>query len=189
MSSRRKTPTPVAVLGATGTVGQRFIQLLEGHPWFYVAEVMASDQSAGKPYLDALGGRWKLTTPVPGNVTKLRVKGSGDALKSPVLFSSMDASVAGELETQYARAGHLAEGTEARQLRQLAAGHREVAGGRRQDSDPQLGGAANADRPPGRILADPGHVPHLIARPLARAEHDDQPVKAGMPARPHAHHR
>ena len=116
MSSRRaapkgrqngRAPMPVAVLGATGTVGQRFIQLLEGHPWFYVAEVMASDQSAGKPYAEALGGRWKLTGPVPANVAKLRVKGSGDALKSPVLFSSMDASVAGELETQYARAGHL----------------------------------------------------------------------------------
>lgn len=109
-SSKRKAPrgkAPVAVLGATGTVGQRFIQLLEGHPWFYVAEVMASDQSSGKPYLDALAGRWKLTTPLPDNVARLRVKGPGDALKSPVLFSSMDASVAGELETQYARAGHL----------------------------------------------------------------------------------
>jgi len=102
-----RAPTPVAVLGATGTVGQRFIQMLEGHPWFYVAEVMASDQSAGKSYLEALGGRWKLTTRVPDNVSKLRVKGPGDAFKSPVLFSSLDASVAGELEEQCARAGHL----------------------------------------------------------------------------------
>lgn len=102
-----REPIPVAVLGATGTVGQRFIQLLEGHPWFYVAEVLASDASAGKPYLEALGGRWKLSTKIPESVAKLKVKGPGDALKSPVLFSSMDASIAGELEDQYARAGHL----------------------------------------------------------------------------------
>ena len=49
-SRNGRAPSPVAVLGATGTVGQRFIQLLENHPWFYVAEVMASDQSAGKSY-------------------------------------------------------------------------------------------------------------------------------------------
>jgi len=97
----------VAVLGATGTVGQRFIQLLEDHPWFYVAEVLASDQSAGKSYTDALGGRWKLTTRVPAAAAKLKVKGPGDSLKSPILFSSMDASIAGELEEQYARAGHI----------------------------------------------------------------------------------
>ena len=98
---------PVAVLGATGTVGQRFIQLLENHPWFFVAEVLASDQSAGKPYGDAVGSRWKLATRIPDRVAKLRVKAPGDTLKSPVLFSSLDASVAGELEDRYARAGHL----------------------------------------------------------------------------------
>ncbi|HZI89203.1 MAG TPA: aspartate-semialdehyde dehydrogenase [Candidatus Polarisedimenticolia bacterium] len=97
----------MGVLGATGTVGQRFIQLLENHPWFYVAEVMASDQSAGKTYGEAIGTRWKLTTPLPPAVAKLRVKGASDSLKSPILFSSMDASVAGELEDKYARAGHL----------------------------------------------------------------------------------
>ncbi len=98
---------PVAVLGATGTVGQRFIQLLEEHPWFYVAEVMASDQSAGKPYAEAVGARWKLTTRLPETVARLKVRGPGDALKSPILFSALDASVAGELEERYARAGHL----------------------------------------------------------------------------------
>jgi len=103
-SPRRKG---VAVLGATGTVGQRFIQLLEGHPWFEVAEVMASDQSAGKPYADAVGSRWKLSTRIPDAVTRLKVKGPGDPLRSPILFSALDASVAGELEERYARAGHL----------------------------------------------------------------------------------
>jgi len=97
----------VAVLGATGTVGQRFIQLLERHPWFEVAEVMASDQSAGKPYAEAVGPRWKLPTNIPDAVSRLKVKGPGDALRSPILFSALDASVAGELEERHARAGHL----------------------------------------------------------------------------------
>ena len=105
-TSGRK-PLPVAVLGATGTVGQRFIQLLEHHPWFYVAEAMASDQSAGKPYGEAVAGRWKLTTPIPEKVARLKVRGPRDALRSQLLFSALDASVAGELEERYAREGRL----------------------------------------------------------------------------------
>jgi aspartate-semialdehyde dehydrogenase len=97
----------VGILGATGTVGQRFIQLLEDHPWFQVAEVMASDQSAGKPYGEAVGSRWKLPTPIPAGVRALKVKGPRDRLASHLLFSALDASVAGELEEHYARAGHL----------------------------------------------------------------------------------
>ena len=68
-TSRRR---PVAILGATGTVGQRFVQLLEHHPWFEVAEVMASDQSAGKSYAEAIGSRWKLPTSIPASVAKLK---------------------------------------------------------------------------------------------------------------------
>lgn len=98
---------PVAVLGATGTVGQRFIQLLAGHPWFEVVEVMASDQSAGRPYAEAVGGRWKLPTSIPDAVAALRVRGPGEPLRARVLFSALDPSVAGELEERYARAGHM----------------------------------------------------------------------------------
>jgi aspartate-semialdehyde dehydrogenase len=97
----------VAVLGATGTVGQRFLQLLENHPWFEVAEVMASDQSAGKSYEEAVGSRWKLPTAIPAKVSRLRVKGPREKLSSRLLFSALDASVAGEMEEHYARAGHL----------------------------------------------------------------------------------
>ncbi|HLQ67610.1 MAG TPA: aspartate-semialdehyde dehydrogenase [Candidatus Limnocylindrales bacterium] len=97
----------VAILGATGTVGQRFIQLLENHPWFEVVEVMASDQSAGKRYEEAVGSRWKLPTAIPEKVRGLRVKGPRDKVTSRLLFSALDASVAGELEEHYARAGHL----------------------------------------------------------------------------------
>src|SRR6267142_177666 len=79
-TTSRRAPDPrkrmgVAVLGATGTVGQRFLQLLENHPWFEVVEVMASDQSAGKSYEEAVGSRWKLPTAIPRKAGGLRVKG------------------------------------------------------------------------------------------------------------------
>src|SRR5258708_22476814 len=57
---------PVGILGATGTVGQRFIQLLEQHPWFEVAWLGASDRSAGKPYAEAC--KWRLNTPLPERI-------------------------------------------------------------------------------------------------------------------------
>ncbi len=112
MVTRKRTPAttsrkrPVAVLGATGTVGQRFIQLLEHHPWFEVTEVMASDQSAGKSYAEAIGSRWKLPSAIPPAVARLKVKRPGDPLRSRLVFSSLDATVAGEVELHYARAGH-----------------------------------------------------------------------------------
>ena len=88
-------------------MGQRFIQLLSGHPWFEVVEVMASDQSAGRSYAEAVGSRWKLSTAIPDSVAALKVKGPKAPLRSHLLFSSLDASVAGEIEEHYARAGHL----------------------------------------------------------------------------------
>ena len=55
----------VGILGGTGMVGQRFISLLENHPWFEVTAIAASPRSAGKTYEEAVGGRWKMTTPMP----------------------------------------------------------------------------------------------------------------------------
>ena len=63
----------VGILGATGMVGQRFIALLENHPWYEVVTVAASPRSAGKTYEEAVGGRWKMTTPMPEAVKKLVV--------------------------------------------------------------------------------------------------------------------
>ena len=63
----------VGILGATGMVGQRFITLLENHPWFEVVTVAASPRSAGKTYEEAVGGRWKMDTPMPESVKKLVV--------------------------------------------------------------------------------------------------------------------
>lgn len=63
----------VGVLGATGMVGQRFLSLLENHPWYQVTAVAASPRSAGKTYQEAVGGRWKMTAPMPESVKKLIV--------------------------------------------------------------------------------------------------------------------
>lgn len=94
----------VAVLGATGTVGQKFISLLENHPFFEVTEVVASSRSAGKKYKDAVS--WKQDRFIPENVADLVVKTTDDSLDSRILFSGMDAEVAGPAEEEYARRGH-----------------------------------------------------------------------------------
>ena len=60
----------VGILGATGTVGQRFVQLLENHPWFQISELAASEFSAGKPYQDVCN--WKLSSPIPDGIKNLR---------------------------------------------------------------------------------------------------------------------
>ena len=94
----------VAVLGATGTVGQKFISLLENHPFFEVTEVVASSRSAGKKYKDAVS--WKQDRFIPENVADLVVKTTDDSLVCRILFSGMDGEVAGPAEEEYARRGH-----------------------------------------------------------------------------------
>jgi aspartate-semialdehyde dehydrogenase len=94
----------VAILGATGTVGQKFIRLLEHHPLFDVAELVASERSAGKSYAEAAA--WKQDTPVPAAIAGMPVKPLSATLASPLLFSGLDSSVAGEAESAYAAAGH-----------------------------------------------------------------------------------
>ena len=64
----------VGILGATGMVGQRFIQSLEDHPWFEISELAASERSAGKPYEEAVEGRWKLETPIPAKAKSPCIK-------------------------------------------------------------------------------------------------------------------
>src|SRR4029077_5279160 len=91
---------PVAVLGATGSVGQRFVQLLEGHPWFRLHEVVASERRAGKTYSEAAG--WRLDTLIPTEAASLPVKLLGEDLESALVFSGLDSSVAGEAEDRYA---------------------------------------------------------------------------------------
>ena len=72
----------VGVLGATGMVGQRYIKLLEDHPWFKVTYVAASPRSAGKPYKDAVSSRWLIGANIPADVADLIVEDANDAAKA-----------------------------------------------------------------------------------------------------------
>ena len=84
----------VGILGATGMVGQRFIALLENHPWYEVVTVAASPRSAGKTYEEAVGGRWKMSTPMPESVKKLVVLNVNEVEKVAAsvdfVFSAVD---------------------------------------------------------------------------------------------------
>ena len=95
----------VAILGATGTVGQKFITLLENHPVFEIGELVASPRSAGKSYSEAVN--WKQPQLIPTHIADKVVKSLDESLSSPVLFSGLDASVAGDAETRFAEAGHM----------------------------------------------------------------------------------
>jgi len=96
---------PVGVLGATGAVGQKFVTLLENHPWFDLTELAASDRSAGKSYKEATV--WRQYEPIPERLKDLTVKPCEPALDCRVVFSSLDSSVAGEIEESFARAGYV----------------------------------------------------------------------------------
>lgn len=95
----------VGILGCTGSVGQKFIQLLEEHPVFEIAELAASERSAGKSYREAT--KWMMDRPLNSRIAEMMVIKAGDKLESGVLFSALDSSVAGEIETLYAKAGHV----------------------------------------------------------------------------------
>lgn len=95
----------VAVLGATGAVGQRMVSLLEGHPTLRLAEVAASERSAGKTYAEAT--RWMLPGDVPKEARSLPVVTVRDELSSPLVLSALDASVADEIEPLHAGRGRL----------------------------------------------------------------------------------
>jgi aspartate-semialdehyde dehydrogenase len=94
---------PVVVLGATGTVGQKFIRLLADHPWFEVAAVAASPASVGKMYGEAV--RWREPTALPDRIAALPVRPCAPPLAGPIVFSALDADVAGPVEQEFARAG------------------------------------------------------------------------------------
>lgn len=98
------SPIDVAILGATGAVGQRFIQLLEGHPWFRVRELVASDRSAGQRYENA--ARWVLPGNAPEDVARLTVLPLDSALQSPLVFSALPGDIAQTVEWRLAEAGH-----------------------------------------------------------------------------------
>src|SRR5215213_1632596 len=95
---------PVAVLGATGSVGQRFISLLDNHPWFKVVALAASDRSVGQKYSQA--ARWILDSPMPDYARDMVVvPATPDCIDSKIVFSALHNDIAKDLEPQFAQAG------------------------------------------------------------------------------------
>jgi aspartate-semialdehyde dehydrogenase len=99
MQTRQK----VGILGATGVIGQRFLQLLEAHPWFEVAWLAASDRSSGRRYADV--ARWKLDTPIPAEIAGMTVSPASPEGAPKVIFAALDADIAREMEPAFAAAG------------------------------------------------------------------------------------
>jgi aspartate-semialdehyde dehydrogenase len=94
---------PVGILGATGIVGQRFIQMLEHHPWFEVTWLAASERSENRCYVEA--ARWKLKTAIPDNIARMKLAPATPTGAPKIIFAALDASVANELEPRFADAG------------------------------------------------------------------------------------
>ena len=110
MFKAMKTRQPIGILGATGMVGQRYIQLLERHPWFEITWLAASDRSSGKSYGEA--AKWRLDTPLPARIANMIVSpaepsaaANGNQTAPKIIFSSIDAPIARELEPRFAAAG------------------------------------------------------------------------------------
>jgi aspartate-semialdehyde dehydrogenase len=95
----------VGILGATGSVGQKFIELLEDHPWFEIKYLAASERSAGKKYKDAVN--WFMTKKLPARIAEMTVLNCEPGFDCPIVFSGLDAGVAGEVEENFARAGYI----------------------------------------------------------------------------------
>lgn len=95
----------VAILGATGSVGQRFIELLTDHPWFEIVAVAASGRSFGKRYADAVN--WLLPTPLPENIASMTLSECKPPIAANLIFSALDSSVASVIESAFAHAGYV----------------------------------------------------------------------------------
>ena len=95
----------VGILGATGSVGQKFIELLSDHSWFEITELAASERSAGKKYKEA--ANWIMQTPLKKEYAEMIIKNCEPNLESKIVFSALDANVAGEIEQAFANAGHV----------------------------------------------------------------------------------
>lgn len=93
----------VGILGATGMVGQRFIQLLERHPWFEITWLAASDRSSGKPYAEA--AKWRMKTALPSRIAKMKVSPAAPEGAPKVIFAALDSDIARDLEPKFAEAG------------------------------------------------------------------------------------
>ena len=104
MQNKQNSPIEVGILGATGMVGQRYIQLLENHPWFRITWLAASDRSAGKTYAEA--AKWRLDTPCPERIANMTIAPATPQGAPHVIFASVDTAIAREMEPAFASAGH-----------------------------------------------------------------------------------
>src|SRR5215204_2379407 len=95
----------VGVLGATGAVGQRFVQMLQGHPWFEITALCASDRNAGKRYYDAC--RWNLRGDMPEPVRDIVLQECEPGPDCKLVFSALPSEIAGEVEQEFAAAGYI----------------------------------------------------------------------------------
>ena len=95
----------VGVLGATGAVGQRFVQLLQNHPWFEITTLCASDRNAGKRYVDAC--RWNLRGDMPASVRDMILLECEPGPDCKIVFSALPSEIAGEVEAEFAAAGYI----------------------------------------------------------------------------------
>ena len=107
----------VGILGATGMVGQQFVRLLDGHPWFKTTWLGASERSEGRTYRDAM--KWRLATPPPADVLDMKVEPCVPGNAPRILFSGMDAGAAKDIEPAFAAAGHIVV-SNARSFRMVA---------------------------------------------------------------------
>ena len=98
-----QTKHPIGILGATGAVGQRFIQLLENHPWFEITWLAASDRSSGKTYGEA--AKWRLDTALPERIARMTVSPAEPANAPKIIFAALDSDIAKDLEPKFAAAG------------------------------------------------------------------------------------
>jgi aspartate-semialdehyde dehydrogenase len=96
---------PVGILGATGSVGQKFVELLADHPWFEITALAASERSAGKAYREA--ANWFQSSALPERIGDMTVSECVPTLPCRIVFSGLDASVAGEIEESFAKAGYV----------------------------------------------------------------------------------
>lgn len=96
---------PVAILGATGSVGQRFVELLAHHPWFEIVAVAASERSVGKQYKEAVN--WLMPTPLPAAIANMVIKPCVADIPCSIVFSALDSSVAGDIESSFAEVGYI----------------------------------------------------------------------------------
>ena len=184
----------VGVLGATGMVGQQFINQLAGHPWFSLTWLAASERSEGKQYSDA--APWRLETPIPAGIAERSVEACTPGRGPRLVFSALDASVAGEIEQAFADAGHFVvsnsknhrmDPTVPLLVPEVNADHlgllpvqekARARQGRDRDQPELLHGRAH----------DGARAAQALRHPLGARDHDAGGLRRGLPRRPVARH-